>query len=88
MLSKRQNNHRLFPGAKSPRPDHYKGRQEEAKARLEAWAALSPEKQLAALDTRPGESKRQRARILQAMEKNNRPVVAPVVEKVAVPTTA
>jgi hypothetical protein len=79
MLSKRQNNRRLFPGAKSPRPDHHKGRQTEAKERNEAWAALSPEKQLEVLATRPGESKRQRARILAKMNK----AVQPVVEDVA-----
>jgi hypothetical protein len=69
MTSKRTNNRRLFPAAKSPRPDHYKGRQDEAKERLEAWNKLSPQEQLKALDSRPGESKKQRARLLAKINK-------------------
>jgi hypothetical protein len=75
-LSKRQNNNRKYPGAKSPRPDNYKFRKDEANERLVAWQALTPKQQLAVLDTRPGASKRQRARILAAMERgNNAPAV-------------
>lgn len=81
-LSKRQNNRRLFPGARSPRPDHYEGRKNEAKERLEAWQKLTPQQQLAALDSRPGASKRQRARILAKLNNGNT-VVPPVVEEAA-----
>jgi hypothetical protein len=39
----------------------------EAVERQSAWANLSPKQQLAELDRRPGESKKQRARILALM---------------------
>ena len=41
---------------------------EEAQERQAAWAALTPAQQLVVLNQRPGESKRQRARILRRME--------------------
>ena len=45
------------------RPDRKADRQEEAKARNKAWAALSPEKQLASLDARGMVAKKQRDKI-------------------------
>lgn len=41
----------------------------EAVERQTAWAALTPQQKLAALDLRPGASKRQRARIMATIEK-------------------
>lgn len=41
----------------------------EAAERAAAWQHLTPREQLAQLDHRPGESKRQRARIKAKMEK-------------------
>jgi hypothetical protein len=54
---------RSFPGARCARPDNKKLHQDEARERQEAWAKLSPQEQLRALDGRPGESRNQRARI-------------------------
>lgn len=51
------------------RKDFRELRVKEAQDRLMAWQALSPERQLKALDERPGESKKQRAR-LEALIKN------------------
>lgn len=45
-----------------------KKRREAAEVRNSAWASLTPKEQLAALDKRPGDSKRQRLRIKQAQE--------------------
>lgn len=42
-------------------------RQKQAKERQEAWAKLTPQEQLAHLDKRPGESKRQRERLAKAL---------------------
>jgi hypothetical protein len=43
-------------------------RREEALARNTAWTALTPKEQLKALDKRPGESKRQRRKIILTQE--------------------
>jgi hypothetical protein len=40
---------------------------DEAKARQLAWTTLTPQQRLASLDTRPGQSKKERARILASM---------------------
>lgn len=40
----------------------------EATERQEAWTTLTPKQQLAELDRRPGESKKQRARIALLMK--------------------
>lgn len=48
-------------------------RRKEAEARQEAWQKLSVREQLAALDSRPGGSKKQRAR-LEALLKQRPPV--------------
>ena len=52
-----------------PRTDLKEMRVREAAERLEAWQKLTPEQQLKALDSRPGESKRQRARLEALIEK-------------------
>ncbi len=53
---------RRFSGH-GPRPDHNVVKQREAQERLEYWQSLSLTAQLKALETRPGESKRQRAKL-------------------------
>jgi hypothetical protein len=70
------NNTRRFSGG-GPRPDNNEIKQREAKERAEAWSSLTPQQQLAALDRRPGESKRQRARLQALIEKKKH---APKVE--------
>lgn len=52
-----------------PRTDLKDLRIKEAAERQEAWSKLTPEAQLKALDSRPGESKRQRARLEALIEK-------------------
>lgn len=51
-----------FKGQSKPR------RREEGDARNAKWRSLTPNEQLAELDRRPGESKRQRAKILKVLE--------------------
>ena len=70
--SKKDNSGRLYSGG-GPRPDHNECKQKEAKERDAEWAKKTPKEQLAELDLRPGESKRQRARILAQIEKANKP---------------
>lgn len=65
-------NTRRFPGAKSPRPDHYECRRKEALERNTAWASLTHYAQLKELDRRLGNdtgARRQRARIALAATK-------------------
>lgn len=52
-----------------PRPDFTGLKRKEAAERLRSWTKLTPEAQLKALDRRPGESKRQRARLAALIEK-------------------
>lgn len=74
-LSKKTNLHpRKFPGAKSPRPDNYKFRVEEATERQTAYDKLSIQERLDRLDSRLGKgvgARKQRARLeLQLTQKN------------------
>ena len=71
------NNDRRFSGG-GPRPDNNEIKFKEGQERLEAWTKLTPEQQLKALDSRPGESKRQRARLQSLIEKRKQqPKVEP-----------
>jgi hypothetical protein len=65
---KKDNSKRRFHGG-GPRPDLNELKRKEAMERQEAWSKLTPEQQLKALDSRPGESKRQRARLQLLIEK-------------------
>jgi hypothetical protein len=47
--------------------DTVRRKHEEAKARQSIWAGLTPTQRLASLSTRPGQSKKERARITAAM---------------------
>lgn len=58
------------------RKDFKELRVKEAQDRLTAWSILGPERQLKALDERPGQSLKQRAR-LEALIKNKGKKVAP-----------
>ena len=64
----KDNSRRRYTGG-GPRPDNTRLKQREALERQEAWAKLTPEQQLKALDFRPGKSLRQRARIQLLIEK-------------------
>lgn len=75
-LSKRMNNKRRFSGD-GPRPDNLKHKQDEAKERQEFWSKLSAQEKLNFLDRRPGEAKKQRARILAQVEAAKKPAPAP-----------
>lgn len=44
-------------------------RRQEGEARNEKWQKLTPHQQLQELDQRPGESKRQRAKIQEKIDK-------------------
>lgn len=70
--SGRSNKARRFTGG-GPRPDNLKHKQEEAKERRETWEKLSLVTQLEVLSKRPGESKRQRERIMAHIEKAKQP---------------
>lgn len=66
--SGKQNKARRYVGG-GPRPDLTKQKQAEASERNDAWAELSPAKQLAELDRRLGKgvgARRQRARLARA----------------------
>lgn len=62
------NNTRRFEGG-GPRPDNNEIKRKEAILRQNEWEKLSPELQLKALDSRPGESKRQRERLTLLIER-------------------
>ena len=65
----KDNAHRRFAGG-GPRPDRNEDKRAEARERDAAWSALSPEQQLANLDSRLGKgkgAKRQRARIAKVI---------------------
>jgi hypothetical protein len=67
--SGKTNAHRKWTGG-GPRPDRATDKREDAAARNEAWAGLTPERQLAALDRRLGRgvgARKQRARLAKAM---------------------
>jgi len=81
--TKKDNSGRVYVGG-GPRPDNTDIKRKEAKERAEAWSKLSPKEQLAALASRPGESKRQKARLTALIERGNR---KPVVENAAEATT-
>lgn len=71
------NNERRFEGG-GPRPDNNEIKRKEAILRQNEWEKLSPEQQLKALDSRPGESKRQRERLTTLIEKKkHQPKPAP-----------
>jgi hypothetical protein len=57
------------------RPDKKYTRQEEAKKRVEEWRSLSLQEQLESLNTRRGNSTRQRTKILAKAEASNVPCV-------------
>ncbi len=54
---------RLYPGVRGRRPDLKSFRQKEALQRQQQYDTLSVELKLELLDRRPGESKKQRARL-------------------------
>lgn len=60
----KDNHNRYYTGG-GPRPDRSAQKRKEAAERLERWQKLSPAAQLAVLAERPGNSTRQRARILE-----------------------
>lgn len=65
-------NDRRYPGAKFPRPDNYKFRQEEAAERQAAYSKLSAKEKIALLDARLGKgigAAKQRAKLASALEK-------------------
>ena len=71
--TKKDNSRRLFPGVGGSRhnPTTIKTKRAEAKVRQEAWARLSPQEQLDALDVRLGTgvgATRQRARIIARLK--------------------
>jgi hypothetical protein len=59
------NTYRKFPGkgGGKSRPDRMMQRQEDAKARNEAWASLSLKEKLTLLKARPGNCKKQIAKL-------------------------
>ena len=82
---KKQNNDRRFSGP-GPRPDNRKHRQEEAQERQTGWESLTPQQQLASLDTRLGKgvgAVKQRARIEASMQATPRPKKGEKVSKEA-----
>lgn len=46
-------------------PDRKRLKQKEAQSRQAAWSLLSPEEKLRSLDSRPGNSKKERNRIIK-----------------------
>lgn len=64
----KDNSSRKYAGG-GPRPDNNDIKRREAAERLNDWSKLSFEQQLKALDSRPGESKRQRERLVLLIEK-------------------
>ena len=77
----KSNNTRRYPGSKDAngkyhsnggsacRPDHKAAKRREAKERQAVWDATSPANKLKELKLRPGESRKQVARILASMAK-------------------
>lgn len=59
---------RKNPGVRGPRPDRKAFRQKEANERQEAYDKLSLQQKLEQLDRKPGESKKQRARLLKLID--------------------
>jgi len=59
---------RKHPGVRGLRPDNKEFRQKEALERQAEYDKLTPEQKLERLDSKPGESKKQRARLLKAIE--------------------
>ena len=55
-------------GVRGPRPDGKEFRQKEANERQAEYDKLSLQQKLEQLDRKPGESKKQRARLLKAIE--------------------
>ena len=67
----RKNNSRRYPGAKSPRPDNYKFRKDEAKERQEAYDKLTTSSKLENIDKMFGVgigAKKQRAKLAKKLE--------------------
>jgi hypothetical protein len=89
----RHTNDRRYPNCKSPRPDKYKFRQEEAAERLAAWRALSTSDKIALLDRRLGAgigATKQRSALQEQLQKELAAVTPskpqlPVTPKTAVP---
>lgn len=59
---------REYPGVRGPRPDGKEFRRKEAILRQNEYDKLSFQQKLEQLDRKPGESKKQRARLLKAIE--------------------
>ena len=59
------------------RKDFRELRVKEAQDRLAAWTALGPERQLKALDERPGKSAKQRARLEALIRNKSKKVPSP-----------
>ena len=76
---------RRYPGIKGRRPDHKVFRRREAAARLAEYNTLSVEQKLGLLNTRPGESKKQRARLLKLIETRKPQPVAKLDKEVSKP---
>lgn len=77
-------------GLAAQRPDRAPSRQLRARERQAYWSGLSTSAKLKALQGRPGESKKQRARLelLAAKEVPPPPAPKPVVAKVVLPSEA
>lgn len=59
---------RKYPGVRGPRPDGKSFRQKEAQERQAEYDKLSLEQKLEKLAHKPGECKKQRARLLKLIE--------------------
>lgn len=53
-----------------------KRKREEAKERQDHWNRLSPQQRIESLDKRPGHSKKERARIIAALEELKKAIKA------------
>jgi hypothetical protein len=74
-------------GLAGQRPDRRESRQRDAFERQKAWIGLTPKQQLQALDSRPGESKKQRAKIEAQRAKEKAPAPSAPVAVMTTPKT-